>query len=100
MKVWVVMADYGYEGYGEPAGAYSSRELAEAAVKTLRHARSSRSPSTLPKMKVEPRLRPQPHPRGCLTVETLPRSLLPANRHPRQGQGSTQRQSAHPEQQR
>ncbi len=35
MKVWIIVPDYGYEGYGEPEGAFSSRELAEAAVKAI-----------------------------------------------------------------
>lgn len=31
--IYVVVADYGDDGYGEPEGAYSSRELAESAIK-------------------------------------------------------------------
>jgi len=29
MKVYVLIAHYAYEGYGEPIGVYSTRKLAE-----------------------------------------------------------------------
>lgn len=35
MKVWIVMPDYEYDGWGEPRSAHSSRELADAAVADL-----------------------------------------------------------------
>lgn len=33
MKVYVLAPDYGYEGLGEPKGAYATRDLAEVAKK-------------------------------------------------------------------
>ena len=29
MKVWLVLPDYGYEGYGEPIAVFSCKEAAE-----------------------------------------------------------------------
>lgn len=33
MKVFIVVPDWGYEGYGEPVGAYSTKRKAENAKK-------------------------------------------------------------------
>lgn len=33
MKIFIVIPDYDYDGYGEPEAAYSNRESAEEAVK-------------------------------------------------------------------